>query len=47
MTATKDPSESYYTGTARSSGIHNLLNCYRTDGEGVHMPMGDISKVEG
>ena len=46
--ARKELNESYYTGEARASELHDLLNCHnRPDGEGIHMPVGEISKVEG
>ena len=32
----------------RISVLHNVSNrCHRTDEKGVHMPVGDILKVEG
>ena len=43
----KDPNDSYYTGAERASEL-NILSCYhRDDGKGVHIPVGDISKIEG
>ena len=47
-TAVKDRNESYYTEAIRASKQHNLMNCHqRANGRGVHMPVGDIPKVEG
>ena len=32
----------------KASGLHNLLNRHHmTNGEGLHIPVGDILKVEG
>ena len=43
-----DQSESYYTGAERASELQDLLNCqHRADGKSVHMPVGDILKVDG
>ena len=39
---------SYYTGTIRVSRLHDLLSRHqRPNGEGIQVPVGDISKVEG
>ena len=43
-TTIKDQNESYYTGAILASKIHNLLSSqHRVDGEGVQIPVGDIS----
>ena len=43
-----DRNGSYYNEATRASEFHDLLSCHhRPDGEGIHMPVGDISKVEG
>ena len=42
------PYDSYYTGAKRVSRLHDLLSCHHgTNGEGVQMPVGDISQVGG
>ena len=44
----KTDTGSYYTGAKRVSGLHNLLSCHhRSNGKGVQVPVGDISRVEG
>ena len=44
QTAMKDRNESYYTGVIRISGLHDLLSRHhRPNGEGMQMPVGDIS----
>ena len=44
---TKDQSESYYTKPERGIELRNLLSYHKTDRKGVHMYVGDISKIEG
>ena len=39
---------SYCTRAERASELHDLVNYHhRVDGEDVHVPLGDISKVQG
>ena len=46
--ATKDRNKSYCTRAVRASKLHHLLNHHHSpNGEGIHMPVCDISKVEG
>ena len=41
----KDRNVSYYTGDAGVNELQDFLSCHhRTDGNGVHMPVSDISK---
>ena len=47
-TAMKDRINSYYTMAERANELHNLTSSHhRADEKGVHMPVGDNSKVEG
>ena len=47
-TTMKDKNKGYYTKAKKASELHDLLSCHhRADRKGVHMPVGDISEVEG
>ena len=48
QTTTKRMNGSYYTRGARASKLHDLLSyLHRPNEEGLHVPVGDISKVNG
>ena len=48
QTAMKNWNESCYTGATRASELHDHLSRHhRTPGKDVHMPVGDMLKVEG
>ena len=48
VTALTDLHEKIYTGAARASELHNLpSHHHRPNGEGIPVPVGDISKAEG
>ena len=43
----KRPNKSHYTEAIRASKLHNLLSCHHwANGKSIHMPVGDIPKVE-
>ena len=47
-TAVKDWNESHYIETIRVTRPHDLLSSHqRTNGKGIHIPVGDISMTEG
>ena len=48
QTAMKDWKDSYYTGAEKTGELHDLFSFHhRANGNGVYMPVGDISMVEG
>ena len=45
--AMKDWNGSYYTGATRAMELcHLLSHHHRPNGEGIHIPVGDISQVK-
>ena len=47
-TATKRPEQKLLHLDRKDSELHDLLShCHRADGEGIHMSVDDILKVEG